>query len=380
VKPPRKILVIATREIGDVLLVTPLIRSLSRGYDGAVIDVLAFRGKAGMLEGNPDIREVLEVGEGPSWQEFAGLLKRLWRSYDLAVTVQSGDRPMLYTWAAAPRRIGIVSSLRVGEIWKRWMLDRWVLLDNVETHTVIQNLDLAKALGIDRHSALVPPRSDLSMDKLKALLGFDPGNQRFVVLHPYPRWRYKQWTIEGWRAVAEFAQERGQRVVLTGGRSERETSGCQALADMLGFPMINLAGCLSLADLTALYEHASAYVGPDTATTHLAAATGVPTIAIYGPSNPMKWGPWPVGGNLNDGLRSIYVNRASMQRSGNVFLIQPGNDCVPCYLEGCERHRDSHADCLDGLPADVVLATLGPVLDGQINSDLGSDTPTQSWR
>ncbi len=358
-----RLLLIATREIGDVLLVTPLVRSLKSAYPRSDIDVLVFRGKGGMLQGNPDVSRLIEVTESPGWGEFFSLLRRLCRRYRLAVTVQSGDRPMLYAWCAASRRYGIVASMRRQEAWKRWMLDGWTLLDNLRTHTVVQNLRLAELLGIERDFAVVPPFDPASADKLAALLGFDFTTEPYVVLHPYPRWRYKHWRDKAWLRTAEFINRSRLRVVLTGGPSAHEISGCQRLANSLSFPVADLAGRLSLADLSVLYEHAKAYVGPDTATTHLAAACGTPVLAIYGPSNPMKWAPWPKAVALSPSETSPFKNRAPVQKIGNVWVLQPGDPCVPCYQEGCDRHRGSEAQCLEHYPETRVTEILSTLFD-----------------
>src|SRR6185436_18584283 len=85
-----RILVVALRRLGDVLLTTPLIRSLKRAWPDAAIDVLVFRGTEGILEGNPDISAVLTLPERASAGESLALLRKLGRAYDLAVSTQSG--------------------------------------------------------------------------------------------------------------------------------------------------------------------------------------------------------------------------------------------------------------------------------------------------
>lgn len=84
--------------------------------------------------------------------------------------------------------------------------------------------------------------------------------------------------------------------------------------------------------------------------THIAAATGTPTIALFGPSNPVKWGPWPHDWKS---FESPWQRRGSA-RQGKVFLLQGPGECAPCLLEGCDRHLDSRSDCLDALPLEQV--------------------------
>lgn len=359
---PQRILLISTREIGDVLLVTPLLRSLKAAYPESAVDVLVFRGKGGMLQGNPDLDRVIEVTESPPLREWLALARRLFRKYRLAVTVQTGDRPMGYTWLASKNRYGLISNMRPGESWKRAMLDGWVMLDNVTTHTVVQNLELTRLLGIEAHYGLVPPQDGGADEKLAGLLTFDFRTEAFGVLHPYPRWRYKHWRDAGWLDIARYLNDAGLKVVLTGGPADHEIEGCRALARQLDFPVSDLVGRLQLAELGSLYRRARIYLGPDTATTHLAAACGTPTVALYGPSNPMKWSPWPAGYVPQSGERSPFKNKSAMQRVGNIRLLQPDDDCVPCYEEGCDRRRDSIAWCLERYPAERVVEAVAEIL------------------
>ena len=107
---------------------------------------------------------------------------------------------------------------------------------------------------------------------------------------------------------------------------------------------INLAGRLSVAQSACVIAGARLYVGPDTLTTHVAAALGVPTVALYGPSNPVKWGPWPKD---FAGATSPW-RRVGVQSMGNVELVQGVGACVPCMREGCDQHVASFSDVPDG--------------------------------
>src|SRR4051812_18118036 len=104
--PPARVLVIVTRRIGDVLLTTPFIRSLTRAWPHAEIDVLVFAGTEGVLAANPDIRKVLTIAERPAVIEHLAFAAQIFRRYDLAVSVVPSDRPTVYAWLAAPKRAG----------------------------------------------------------------------------------------------------------------------------------------------------------------------------------------------------------------------------------------------------------------------------------
>jgi len=93
--------------IGDVLLSTPVIRSLRLAWPQAKIDVLVFEGTEGVLLRNPDIDRVITVPARPRFWQHLRLILSLFRRYDLALTTLLGDRPTLYTWFAGKIRIGM---------------------------------------------------------------------------------------------------------------------------------------------------------------------------------------------------------------------------------------------------------------------------------
>ena len=353
--PPHSILAVATRRIGDVLLVTPLLRSLRRAYPSAIIDVLVFSGKGGVLQGNPDCNGILEVAERPAPREHARLLRRIFRRYDLALATQPSDRSHLYAWLAAARRVGIVPDRRWSSAWKRASCFACEVLDDVNTHTVVQNLRLADRLGVARHYEVVAPRAE------KAFASEKP----YAVVHPVAMFAYKSWTPEGWKGFIAWLRGRGLAVFLTGGPSPEERAYCAALA---GAPdVVDMSGRLSFGELAQMIRGARLYIGPDTSVTHLAAACGTPTLALFGPSNPVKWGPWPAG--ATDDPSPWRMLGRPWQRKGNVLLlqgVQPADlgSCLPCRLEGCERHIASASRCLTEMPLEPVRAAAEELLAG----------------
>ena len=121
-RPPRTILVVCTRRIGDVLLTTPIVRSLKARWPDAQIDMLVFRGTEGVLEHNPDVHRVIVVAPRARLRERFSDAARIWRRYDLACAAVSSDRPRFYAWFAGKRRIGLVDPDRVTRL-KRFLLD-----------------------------------------------------------------------------------------------------------------------------------------------------------------------------------------------------------------------------------------------------------------
>lgn len=357
--PPRTILVIVTRRIGDVLLATPLLRTLKRAWPAAALDVLVFAGTEGILARNPDLRTLLTVPERATLCEQRALVRRIRRRYDLAVSALPGDRPTLYAWLAGRARVGAALP-GLKHAWKRALLTHAVPFDERGTHAVAQNLALARPLGIAPQAEVSASWRTEDEQAVAAALPFEARDARCAVLHLYPKFRYKQWTAAGWAELAQWLAGEGLRVVLTGSGAPEEHQYIGRVARDFPAGTVNLAGRLTFAQVACLIARAAVYVGPDTATTHLAAATGAPTIALFGPSSPVRWGPWPRG---YDDAASPFDLRGS-RTVNNVTLLQGvhARGCVPCMLEGCERHVASRSDCLEEMPAARVIDAVRRVL------------------
>lgn len=355
--PPDSILVIVTRRIGDVLLTTPLIHSLRLAWPDASIDALVFMGTEGILAANPDLRRVVTVPENAKESSHMRGLPSLVRRYDLAVSTLPGDRPTFYAWLAGRRRVGPLLS-GPQHWWKRLLLSRWVPFDEEEVHTVLMDLRLADLLGVGRFHDVVVSWTRGDEGRVTGL--FPPiRTESYALLHPYPKYRYKMWSRDGWKALSYWLQTRGLPVVLTGGDDPDEYQYVEGLRREMPEGTVNMAGRVTLAELGFLISRAHIYVGPDTVVTHMAAALGVPTVALYGPTNPAKWSPWPKGYH---GEGNPFPRRGG-GRMNNVILLQGEGDCVPCCEEGCHRRIESSSDCLVGLPAARVIEALQEALD-----------------
>jgi heptosyltransferase-3 len=340
-----RILVVALRRLGDVLLTTPLIRSLRRAWPEARIEVLVFADTAPILAGNPDIDAVIAAPQRARAAESLALARRLWRAYDLAISTQPGDRPTSFALAAGRSSAGMIDANANGRI-KAFLLGRHAT-SNAGLHRVEETLQLAALLGIAAKREIVAPRAP----QPSALQPREP----YAVLHAAPFFRYKQWHRDGWRALARDLSGRGLRVVATGGPAAPERAYLDDVFN--GIEAVRADGALTWPELATLLHGARVYAGPDTSVTHLAAATGCPTVALFGPTDPMRWGPWPAAG-----LAQPWESAGGIQRRGNVWLVQDGLPCLPCRLEGCLRHIASHSLCLDYLPAATVLRAVETAL------------------
>jgi heptosyltransferase-3 len=217
-------------------------------------------------------------------------------------------------------------------------------------HRVDDVLRLVNSIGISPVPEVATPRGPMRP-------GIVP-DRPYAVIHAAPMFRYKRWTADGWQVLAAGLDARGLAVLATGGEGDR-----RYLDEVwAGQPDVSrLDGKLSWPELAELIRRASVYVGPDTSVTHLAAATGTPTVALYGPTDPRLWGPWPASG-----LAEPWAAAATVQNRGNVWLVQNPSSCpwsiLPCQREGCERRLDSYSRCLDELAVSQVLSAVDRAL------------------
>jgi heptosyltransferase III len=349
--PPRpRILVVALRRLGDVLFATSLIASLRGAFRQAVIDVLVFDDTAGILAGNADIDRIVTIPPRPRVWQGLMLALRLAKRYDLAVSTQTGDRPTLFALIAGRRHVGPIDGGGRG-VLRHLALSRSIA-PQPGLHRLEDMLRLADALGIPRVARLVCPGGASPGDSAPtAAPDPDGGQQPYAVIHAAPMFQYKRWTADGWRELAHHLRARGLGVVATGGPAAAERAYLDAVWGALP-GVVRRDGQLSWPQLAALLARARLFVGPDTSVTHLAAATGCPTVALFGPTDPRLWGPVQAGG-----LAPMWEAAGTIQRRKNVWLVQHPLPCLPCQKEGCERHIGSFSRCLDELqPAQVVRA------------------------
>jgi heptosyltransferase-3 len=350
---PKRVLVITQRYLGDTLLITPLLGSLKKAYPDAEIDVLLPASNTGVLEGNPDVNRCITFPTKPGILNFLRLLFSLFQSYDLAISAQTSDRTTLCAIVAGRIKLGFVDEEHRKSWWKKKLLSHSLVFSDNYSHAVLENLRFCDLLNIPRHYKLTPPNTSSIDENLPETI------TPYAVLHIMPQWRYKQWHIEGWRQIIEFLHIKNYQIVLTGSNQPHEIQILNKLQNEYPY-VINTAGTLKLASLTKLISNASFFIGPDTGITHLAAATGTQTLALFGPTDPKKWAPWP---NEYSDINPPFSSKGSQQKK-NVYLTQGNNNlnCIPCQGEGCDKNRNSYSKCLDQLDATEVIKLIEKII------------------
>ncbi|KPK04107.1 MAG: heptosyltransferase [Betaproteobacteria bacterium SG8_39] len=347
----RRALVIKLRHHGDVLLATPVLTALKAAAPQLEIDALVYDDTAPMLAAHPDLAQLHTVGRawrgwGPlahataEWRLFSQLRAR---RYDLLVHLSEHPRGAWLArslgarWRVAPRYADR------GRLWSGSFSHRFALPATPRRHMVEWNLDALRRIGVqpameDRRVCFVPgAQAEASVQARLSASGLEPG--AYLHLHPASRWRFKCWPADKVAALADRLAQDGSRIVFTAAPDREETQLVEDIVARMQAPSVNLAGQLSLKELGALAARARLFIGVDSMPMHLAAAMGVPVVALFGPSGEREWGPWSVAHEV----------------------VSSAHPCRPCGNDGCGGGKVS--ECLTTLEVEPVLAAARRLLE-----------------
>jgi heptosyltransferase-3 len=166
--------------------------------------------------------------------------------------------------------------------------------------------------------------------------------------------------MNGWIDVIRYLAGQGIRVYVTGGPAAPEREYIDELLEPVSNSAQSIAGKLRLAEVADLLEHCRIYIGVDTVISHVAAAVGAPTVALFGPESPIRWGPWPIDYTED---RSPWL-RTGTNVVNNVRIVQAPAPCPICKPEACKRRRDRGTDCflMSGISSDQVIDSIQQML------------------
>jgi lipopolysaccharide heptosyltransferase III len=364
---PRSILVIKFRNIGDVLLTTPVFANLRAAYPDARICALVNSGTEEILTGNPDIDRLFVYDRGVKrlsrtarlCEEFKLLSAIRSERFDTVFNLTEGDRGALAAlFSGAGTRIGVESYGR-GMLFKSRMFTRVIEPPAPTLHTVEHNLYYLQSVGIATPLRQVAFHfSPADAETVNAILlqqGVPAGS--FFHAHLTSRWMFKTMPpATAARAVDMFSARTGQTAVFTAAPVEHELAYLRRVRDLCTTTTIDLGGQLTLKQLGALSAAATCFVGVDSAPMHMAAALDVPVLAFFGPSSAGNWGPWD-----NRCQTNPYTAGRGIQTSGRHVVLQSDRPCVPCHRDGCNGSKIS--DCLD-FPEESLQLALAIFIEG----------------
>lgn len=344
-RPSEKILVVQTSFLGDAVLTTPLLSEIRSRFPEAELAVMCTPQAKGLLEGNPDVHEIIaddKRGQGAwtgLWQKAKDLRSR---GFTMALSPHKSFRSgLLLFLARIPFRVGFRESAG-------WFFYHRRVHRDPNCHDVERNLSLLQAFGIDPGECRrdlrieVDPGTRESVEQVFNSLGIDR-NGMTIGLNPGSVWATKRWAAEGYAELMTHLKERYRcEILLFGGREDREIiAKVQELSGNVG---VNLVGKFALRELACALDKCDLFITNDSGPMHIAVARGVPVIAIFCATTP-SLGFYP------------YSFRA--------VVVEKDLPCRPCSSHGGRRCPLGTEDCIRLIKAEDVMRGVERLLNGK---------------
>ncbi len=314
--------------IGDMLLLTPALRALRKKFPGARIEMLVNPLVYDLMERNPYLDEVImydKRGEHRGIRQMRQMARRLKaKQFDVAVILHPSSvrSAVLASMAGIPQRIG--RNLRGRGPFLTTKIQR-----QINIHEVQRYLDI------------ISPIAGTDNDGKLEFWGIDKDDEEFaehileghtdpiIGVNPCTTWASKRWPAERFAALANTLSRRfGAFVLFTGGPSD--TSLGSGVMGQVSSQPLDLIGSTSLWQLGALIKRCDLYITCDSGPMHISAAVGTPTIALFGPTDPVRHGP----------------------RGVDHAVVKKDIQCSPCYDRECKCKEH---DCMQAIQVEDIV-------------------------
>jgi len=330
----KRILIIQTASLGDVILSTPLVEKLHHFYPNTKIDFLLKSGYEGVLRRHPFIHHVIVWDKSEKKYQNLFQLIRMFREkkYDAVINVQRFFSSGLITaLSGAKEKVGFSKNPLSLFFTKR--IKHKISISADTPHETERNLKLIEHLTDDSYypMKLYPLKKHVAkVSQYKT--------KQYITLSPASLWFTKQYPKEKWvKFVSSLDKDR--TVYLLG--SPKEKSLCKEIIKLSKHPnCLNLAGKLSFLESTALMKDAIMNYVNDSAPMHMASSVNAPIAVIYCSTVP----------EFGFGPRS---------ENSNIIQVDGKLPCRPCGLHGLKQCPKKHFDCASKISNEQLLKCLG---------------------
>jgi heptosyltransferase I len=348
----KRILIVRLGAVGDVIRTLPALRALRANLPEAYISWVVEDKAASLLQGHPDLDDLLLVPrtrwEQNKWtlrtlkeiRDFVQALRQ--ENFDLVLDFHGLLKSGLITFLSGAReRIGF--SRRFSKEGNFLFTNQHVRLPVEKMNRIERNLYLIKSLGLEVNGHVpVIPVSEKDREYVDHVF-FAPADgfrRPRVIMHPgsSPKTLYKRWDYHRFARLADvLIAAYGARVLFTGERDEEEL--ITAVIREMKERDFTVCQTKTLTRLTELIRRCDLYVGNDTAPMHLAAFVGTPVIGLFGPTDPLENAPYDRGASV---------------------VIRKDVSCNPCRNRQCQQLL-----CMDAITVEDVLEPVARILHGR---------------
>jgi len=338
----KRILVLRYRFIGDTILTVPFLRNLRRAEPDAEITWVVSPGTTEIIQGIPYVDELLvwdpvtihadsSGGHRTVGQKLEFVKHLRGRCFDKAyVLKRSFSSALMGVFAGAGERVGFNTEGRGLLLTKR-------VPYRMDSHEVENFLDVLRADGVavtDNYLEYWLEPSEVQRgDELLTTAGIVPG-EPLALIHPFAAYPPRGWHLEDFAALATGLATQGLRPVVLGGG--RDNGSYQEIQGHFPAATVSLVGVCNLRETMAVLKRGALFVGNDSGIMHLAAAAGIPMVALFGPQSPVRFGPW----------------------SSKARVIYKGFPCSPCrqkFFKECEPSLRGKPLCIEAITLNEVL-------------------------
>jgi len=323
------ILIVKLSAIGDVVHTLPSLSALRKLYPKANITWVIEEAASDLIKDHPYLDRVIvsyrkqwlkDLKKGQVGKTIAGIrsfIKEIrGRPYDLVIDFHGLLKSAVIVLLTSGRRkLGYRSMQELSGLFLNEKIP-----EDMGKHAVLRYLDFPRYLGADCGEAEFPiPIQQENRERVEELLKANRIDRKdgFVVVNPIAFWETKLWEDEKFARLCDLiAEELKVRVIFTGSDFEKL---CR-IQSLMTSPSINLGGRTTIRDLAYLYQLSALLVTTDSGPMHLAAAVGTPVVALFGPTDPSRTGPYGEGHTV----------------------IRKGLVCSPCFLKKCDTKRCMH--------------------------------------
>jgi lipopolysaccharide heptosyltransferase II len=332
-----RILLIKPSSLGDIVHTLPVVSAIKAQWPGVHLTWVVKRRWAELVRRVDGVDRVWPVDDGAvNWVKQGWALRA--ERFDLAVDLQGLFRSGAVAWlSGVPLRIGFAN----GREGSPWFYTTRVPVPALEMHAVDRYLLVAGAMGARlqgspqfRFNVLAEDRAIVRNILSEQGISVD---QPWVAMNVSARWPTKRWPLSSFAAVLDLLHGEGRGPVVVIGSAE-DRCDVEALRAVTTTPFIDLAGAVPLGCLPALLSKAAAMITNDSGPMHIAAAVGVPVVALFGPTSEVRTGPYGAGHRV----------------------LTSSVPCRPCFSRVC-RHAPE-LECLRALTPEEVAGAVRHLL------------------